>query len=222
MRFVPLPQSFYEPSAREVAPGLLGHWLIRRTPSGVCGGPIVETEAYLVDDPASHCFNGETARNRVMFGPPGRAYVYLIYGYHYCVNAVCHPPGRAEAVLIRAIEPVFGVAIMRQQRKTASETNLTNGPAKLCAALDITRALDAANLCDPASSLLIAENPKRPKWMIERGPMVTTTRVGLTKAADQHLRYYLDNSAFISRRAPLVSAQTSRRSGAAIRASKGR
>ena len=222
MRFVPLPQSFYEPSARVVAPKLLGHWLIRRTPSGVCGGPIVEVEAYLVDDPASHCFNGETARNRVMFGPPGRAYVYLIYGYHFCVNAVCHPAGRAEAVLIRAIEPVFGLELMRQHRKTASETNLTNGPAKLCAALDISRALDAADLCDPASPLMIAANPKRSKWMAERGPIVTTTRVGLTKAADQHLRYYLDRSAFISRRAPPVSPQTTRRSGGSIRASKER
>src|SRR5580692_10448917 len=105
MTFAPLRRSFFQPSAELVAPRLLGHWLIRRLPEGICGGPIVETEAYLVGDPASHGYIGETARNRVMFGPPGRAYVYLIYGYYYCANAVCHPVGRAEGVLFRAIEP---------------------------------------------------------------------------------------------------------------------
>src|SRR5208283_2767360 len=89
MNFAPLPQSFYEPSAKAAAPRLLGQWLIRRTADGFCGGPIVETEAYLANDPASHGFGGETARNRAMYGPPGRAYVYLIYGFHFCVNAVC-------------------------------------------------------------------------------------------------------------------------------------
>ena len=108
MKFVLLPQSFYEPSAEVVAPRLLGQWLIRKTPNGFCGGPIVETEAYLIDDPASHGFVGETVRNRVMYGPPGRAYVYLIYGAHFCVNADCQGVGRAEAVLIRAIEAEFG------------------------------------------------------------------------------------------------------------------
>src|SRR5262245_5757234 len=102
MKFVPVPKSFYEPSAAAVAPMLLGHWLIRRTAKGLCGGPVVETEAYLVGDPASHGFVGETNRNRVMYGPPGHAYVYLIYGNYFCVNTVCQPKGRAEAVLIRA------------------------------------------------------------------------------------------------------------------------
>src|SRR5437879_12841217 len=81
-RLIPLPRIFYQPSAKIVAPALLGHWLIRDTPNGPCGGPIVETEAYLADDPACHGAPGPTARNRVMFGPPGHAYVYLIYGYH--------------------------------------------------------------------------------------------------------------------------------------------
>src|ERR1700761_3919339 len=98
MRFVPLPRQFYEPSAEQVAPALLGHWLVRRVKGGYCGGPIVETGAYLIGDPASHGFVGETARNRTMFGPSGRAYVYLIYGFHCCANAVCHPIGRAEGV----------------------------------------------------------------------------------------------------------------------------
>src|SRR5260221_9005784 len=98
----PLPTAFFKPSAEAVARALLGHWLIRNTPDGPCGGAIVEAEAYLTDDPACHAFNGETNRNRVMWGPPGRAYVYFIYGNHWCMNAVCQPAGIAEAGPIRA------------------------------------------------------------------------------------------------------------------------
>src|ERR1041385_6262327 len=110
-----LPKSFYEPSAKVVAPLLLGHWLIRNTGAGPCGGIIVETEAYLTDDPACHAAPGPTPRNRVMFGAPGHGYVYLIYGYHFCVNAVCRPAGVGEAVLVRAIEPLFGEDFMRRE-----------------------------------------------------------------------------------------------------------
>src|ERR1700728_1191743 len=127
MTFAPLRRSFFEPSAQRVAPRLLGHWLIRRLPEGFCGGPIVETEAYLADDdPASHAYGGETARNRVMFGPPGYAYVYLIYGFHFCVNAVCHRVGRAEAVLIRAVEAEFGRELLRKNRPAPTEIGLSN------------------------------------------------------------------------------------------------
>src|SRR6266404_6771202 len=91
----PLPAAFYKPSAEAVARALLGHWLVRNTPDGPCGGPIVETEAYLVGDPACHGFIGQTPRNASLYGPPGRAYVYLIYGFHYCFNTVCHPRGSA-------------------------------------------------------------------------------------------------------------------------------
>ena len=143
--FSPLPRTFYEPSAQVVAPQLLGHWLVRNTPAGPAGGPIVEVEAYLRDDPASHGALGPTPRNRVMFGPPGHSYVYLIYGLHYCVNAVCHSEGVAEAVLIRAIEPAFGEDLMRAQRPAGKNINLTNGPAKSCKALAITRELDGVD-----------------------------------------------------------------------------
>src|SRR5882724_8972333 len=98
----PLPRSFYEPPADVVAPELLGQWLIRQTSAGPAGGPIVEVEAYLWDDASCHAFKGETLRNRVMFGPAGHGYVYLIYGVHCCINAVCQPRGVGEAVLIRA------------------------------------------------------------------------------------------------------------------------
>jgi DNA-3-methyladenine glycosylase len=198
--FKPLPRAFYEPSAESVAPRLLGHWLIRNTPSGPCGGPIVETEAYLHGDPAAHSFIGETPRNRVMFGPPGHAYVYFIYGNHYCINAVCLPQGRAEAVLIRALEAVLGPDGMAARRRVKRIYELTNGPAKLCQALDIDRRLDGADLCDAQSPVFIAENPRLAVFLKERAPVVTTTRIGITKAADKPLRFYLAGSPFISRK----------------------
>jgi len=196
----PLPRSFYQPSAKVVAPELLGHWLVRNTPDGPCGGPIVETEAYLVGDPACHGAPGPTARNRVMFGPPGHAYVYLIYGFHFCVNAVCQPLGIAEAVLIRAIEVSIGEKRMRFHREAKNVYQLTNGPGKLCEAMNISREVDGVDLCDAHSPLFIAENPDVKRFRRERGPEVTTTRVGITKAATLPLRFYLDQSAFISKK----------------------
>jgi DNA-3-methyladenine glycosylase len=198
--FFPLPRSFYEPSAGAVAPRLLGQWLIRKTANGFCGGPIVETEAYLADDPASHGFGGETARNRALYGPPGRAYVYFIYGAHFCVNAVCRRAGRAEAVLIRAIEAEYGEGVMRDNRPVAKLISLTNGPGKLCAALAIDRKLDGADLCDSQAELFVAANPNLKLFRKERGPVITTTRVGITRAAHLRLRFYLGGSVFISRR----------------------
>jgi len=198
-QLVPLPRAFYEPPADLVAPRLLGHWLVRRTPRGLCGGPIVETEAYLWDDAACHAAPGLSPRNRVMFGPPGHAYVYFIYGAHYCVNAVCRPAGTGEAVLIRAIEPTAGRQILEHYRHAPGLRSLTNGPAKLCAAMQINRRLDGADLCDPASPLMIARPPRLARFLAQRGPIVTTTRIGITKAAHLPLRFYLENSVFVSR-----------------------
>ena len=161
---------------------------------------VVETEAYLVGDPACHGFPGETRRNRSMYGPPGHAYVYFIYGNYWCVNAVCRPKGCAEAVLIRAVEPVSGIELMRRRRPAKADTELTNGPAKLCSALSIDRALDGADLCDPSSGLWIAVHPAHKKFLLSHGPMITTTRIGITKAADMPLRFYLKGSAWISKR----------------------
>jgi len=194
-----LPAAFYQPSAEAVARGLLGHWLIRKTAGGLCGGAIVETEAYLKDDPAAHAFNGETARNRVMWGPPGRAYVYFVYGNHWCVNAVCRPAGIAEAVLIRAIEPAMGVEMMRARRAVDRAQDVSNGPGKLCAAMDIDRNMNGVDLTDAKSPLFIARNPRLKSFLSERGPVVTTPRIGITRAAALPLRFYLESSLFVSR-----------------------
>src|SRR6266481_99706 len=199
-KLTPLPKFFYEPSAKVVAPRLLGHFLVRNTPLGPAGGPIVETEAYLTDDPACHGWPGLTPRNRVMFGPSGHGYVYLIYGYHFCVNAVCRPAGVAEAVLVRAIEPAFGKAFMRHQRPVDKLRDLTNGPAKLCEALHIDRGLDGIDLRDPKATLWIAENPKVEDFRKRQGPIVTTTRIGITRAAALPLRFYLDKNEYVSRK----------------------
>ena len=198
--FNALPRSFYLPSAEKVAPLLLGHFLFRNTPQGLAGGLIIETEAYLKNDPACHAAPGPTQRNRVMFGAPGHAYVYLIYGYHFCVNAVCQPQGIGEAVLIRAVEPTVGEDFMCQHRLAAKPCNMTNGPAKLCEAMKIERDLDGIDLCDPKAPLFIGENPKRTVVLKQLGPLVTTTRIGISKAAHLPLRFYLDGSEFVSRK----------------------
>jgi len=201
IEFEPLPRTFYEPSAKVVAPALLGHWLVRKNAQGLCGGPIVETEAYLRGDPACHAAPGLTRRNRVMFGPPGHAYVYLIYGLHYCVNAVCLPAGTAEAVLIRAVEARFGQEILDRQRSVAARNQLTNGPAKLCQAMAIDLALDGVDLCDERSALFIAQNLQVKAYRRKHGPLITTTRIGISRAAHLPLRFYLEGSPFVSRRA---------------------
>ncbi len=198
-QFAPLPRTFFNPSAAIVAPRLLGHILVRQTPEGTMTSLIVETEAYVIDDPACHGYGGESARNRSMYGPPGHAYVYFIYGVYWCVNAVCRPRGMAEAVLIRAVEPVAGIDLMRECRPVPHDKQLTNGPGKLCTALEIDRALDGADLCDAQSALWIARNPGHKKLLLDKGPMITTTRIGITKAAHLPLRFYLSGSAWVSR-----------------------
>ncbi len=213
-KFKPLPQAFYRHSAALVAPALLGHFLVRNTPDGICGGAIVEAEAYLADDPASHGYGRKTPRTQIMYGPPGRAYVYFIYGNHWCFNTVCQPLGIAEAVLVRAIEPLFGKEIMSSAREVTSEVQLANGPGKLCQAMNIGRELDGADLSDPESPVFIARNPDLKEFLGSRGPTVTTTRIGLTKSAHLPLRFYLAGSLFISRRAkaaPTIRADFIRR-----------
>jgi DNA-3-methyladenine glycosylase len=219
--FSPLLVSFYEPSAETVAPRLLGHFLVRNTPDGPAGGLIVETEAYLADDPSCHGYRRETPRNRSMYGPPGRTYVYFIYGNYFCFNAVCRPRGVAEAVLVRAIEPVFGLEWMRAHRSVPDLRDLTSGPAKFCLALDIGRELDGVDLCDTASEVFVARNPGVAGFRPRCGPVITTTRIGISVAEHLPLRFYLEGSEFVSRRerGRLPARRTDRAQAASARVS---
>jgi DNA-3-methyladenine glycosylase len=181
-----LRRRFFARSVHAVAPELIGATLLFE---GV-GGVIVEVEAYHQSDPAAHSFGGRTARNAVMFGPPGYAYVYRSYGIHWCLNFVCEPEGVASAVLIRGLAPTHGLAAMRRRRGVAEERLLCAGPGRLCEALGITAAQYGLAL-DAAPFAIFA----RPAPMeIAVGP-----RIGLTKAIDHPWRYGLKGSPFLSK-----------------------
>ena len=182
----PLARSSFARSVHEVAPGLIGVTLLV---DGV-GGPIVEVEAYGREDPASHGFGGQTARNAAMFGPPGHAYVYRSYGIHWCLNFVCDEPGRAEAVLIRALEPTHGIEVMRARRGVNAERALCSGPGKLCQALGVTGVHDGLPLDEPPFELLARKSTPQ---------IVTGPRIGITRAAELAWRHGLEGSAYLSR-----------------------
>ena len=193
----PLPREFYLQNTCLVAQNLLGMLIVRRLPTGeALSGVIVETEAYLTDDPASHGYRGMTPRNRTMFGPPGHAYVYFTYGLHMMLNFVCAPPGTAEAVLVRAIEPATGVDDMRRMRGAFADTRLlTNGPGKLAQALGLTRADDdGVDVTEPGSPLIVTSYPWHPF------EMQTATRIGISRGQEHPWRYYVRNNPYISRR----------------------
>jgi DNA-3-methyladenine glycosylase len=182
-----LTREFFARSVHEVAPELIGAALLV---DGV-GGTIVEVEAYDQDDPASHGFRGMTARTASMFGPPGHAYVYRSYGIHWCLNLVCAEAGRAEAALVRALEPTTGLEAMRDRRGLDAPRALCSGPGKLCQALGITRVLDGLPLDEPPFELLAREGEPAPAV----GP-----RIGITRAVEQPWRYGLAGSPFLSHR----------------------
>lgn len=190
---------FFARSAALVAPDLLGHFLFRRLADGVCGGLIVETEAYLHDDPACHAYRGRTARNAAMFGPPGRSYVYFIYGNHFCFNAVCQPEGIGEAVLIRALEPILGLDLMTRHRPSGETHGWTNGPAKLCQALRIDRSLNGVDLLADDSPIGLARHPARNRYLRSQGPIHSGPRIGISQARDLPLRFYFGASLHLSR-----------------------
>jgi len=193
----PIPREFYLQDTRTAAQKLLGQLVLRRLPTGeTLSGVIVETEAYLTDDPACHAYRGQTPRNSAMFGPPGHAYVYFTYGLHMMLNLVCAPEGTAEAVLIRALEPVEGIETMRRHRGGIVETRqLTNGPGKLAQALALTQlSHNGVDVTDPASDLLVLPN-KYPPF-----DMVATTRIGITQGMDLPWRYYVAGNPYISRK----------------------
>jgi DNA-3-methyladenine glycosylase len=184
---------FFNRSVHEVAPDLIG---CRLLVDGV-GGTIVETEAYEREDPASHSFVGLTERTKVMFGPPGRAYVYLSYGIHSLLNFVCEPEGDAAAVLIRALEPTRGLAVIRERRSAArTDLDLCSGPGKLTEALGVTLAENAARL-DRDPFLLLPPEGDSPA-------VVTSPRVGITKAVEKPWRFSGSGSPYVSRPRPGV------------------
>lgn len=187
-----LPRSFYAGDTVDVARKLLGKILVHETPDGVAAGKIVETEAYLQGDPACHASRGMTSRNRVMFGEPGHAYVYFIYGMYYCFNAVTAPAGVGEAVLIRALEPLQGIQLMRARRGRERLKDLCSGPARLVQSLGITREHNGVDLT--CSQLYVCKGEASP------GKFVTTTRIGIKEGAQMPLRFYLEGSPFISRK----------------------
>lgn len=199
-----LRRAFFNRDPRLVARELLGKLIVRREGRKKLAGRIVEVEAYLgAGDLAAHAAAGHTARNSVVFGPPGHAYVYFIYGVHYCLNISCLPQGDAGCVLIRALEPVSGLPEMAKARGLAdldltSARNLrklASGPGKLCEALGITRPRDnAKDMLSPASDLQVMSDGFRPE------EIAVTQRIGITKATEMPLRYVIAGNAFLSKK----------------------
>jgi DNA-3-methyladenine glycosylase len=195
----PLPVSFYEQDTISTAQDLLGCFLEHTEKSGTVIGRIVETEAYMVNDEAAHSFRGKTKRNGVLFGPVGHAYVYFIYGKHCCLNAVTGKEGSGEAVLIRALEPVGGLEIMQQRRRTQIPQNLCSGPGKLTQALGVTLRCNGVSLVD--SRLRILSPSQFPDYTPVRDQdIVSTTRIGITKSIDLPLRFMIKGNRFVSRK----------------------
>jgi len=195
----PLPQEWYAGAVLEVARRLLGKVVAHRTPEGLTAGVIVEVEAYGgVDDPASHAYAGQTARNSVMFGPPGRAYVYFTYGMHCCLNVVTGAQGSASAVLLRALEPLAGIELMRARRGARiRDRDLCRGPGRLCQALGVSLAQNGADL--RSADLWIATVPDRAEQETGVG-IATSPRIGIARAADRPWRLYLSGSPYVSGR----------------------
>lgn len=201
-----LPRAFFEASPEQVAPQLLGKVLVHRTAAGVLAGRIVEVEAYLgphhkPPDPAAHSYRGATPRNRVLFGPAGHAYVYLIYGIYYCANITCEIEGKAGCVLLRALEPLVGAERMARNRGLAAGAvtdaklwrQMTSGPSRLCQALGLTRAAhNGVDLVDSHSPLLVRDDG----YAVSE--TVVTPRIGIHEAVDWPLRFALPGHPCVS------------------------
>ncbi len=181
----------------EVAPDLLGRYLVRRLPDGRrLEVRIVETEAYREDDPASHSYRGRTTRTEVMFGPPGFLYVYFTYGMHFCANVVTGRDGEGSAVLLRAAEPLSGLDEMRRRRGSADPLLLASGPARLCEALGVDRAQNGVDLVRGDELWLLEGDPVPPSRVAR------STRVGIRNAVDRPWRFYVRGEPHVSRGRP--------------------
>jgi len=193
-----LPREFFDRDPREVSRGLLGKVLVRRNGRKLIAGRVVEVEAYLgAEDAAAHAASGKTARNAVLFGPPGYAYIYFIYGNHFCLNVSTLPDGIAGGVLFRALEPLVGLEQMALARDTelGDLRALTSGPGRLAEALGITRERDnGKDLTSTRSDLWLADDGFVPEKVL------VTKRIGITKAADMPLRYLIAGNRFVSGR----------------------
>jgi DNA-3-methyladenine glycosylase len=190
-----LPRGFFARTAEQVAPDLLGCVIEHETADGLVAVVLAEVEAYNGEaDPASHAFRGRTARNAVMYGPPGHAYVYFTYGMHFCVNLVCRPEGQSSAVLLRAGRVIEGAALARARRGGARDLDLARGPARLCEALAIDRSHNGADVTGPAGALGVYAAPQPvPPASISRGP-----RVGVSRAADVCWRFWITGDSAVS------------------------
>jgi DNA-3-methyladenine glycosylase len=194
-----LPREFYDRDPRRVSRELLGKVLVRRERRRLLAARIVEVEAYLGEnDAAAHSFAGRTLRNAVLFGPPGHAYVYFIYGNHYCLNVSCLPDGVAGGILFRAVEPLVGMEQMARSRNVSITSardlrKLTSGPGRLAEAFGITRERDnGKDLAGVRSDLFIADDGYRVRGIL------TTPRIGITKASALPLRYLIAGNEFVS------------------------
>jgi len=195
-----LPPSFYNRDPAAVARELLGKLLVRVLDGRIMAGRIVETEAYLAtNDPASHSYGGPTARNAAMFGPPGHAYVYLIYGRYHCLNVVTEGEGIPSAVLIRAVEPLAGIDLMQARRRTHRLTDLARGPGRLCEAFALDRQLDKWDVTR-GQELWCATPTSSPPLAI-----AVSVRIGIVSACALPLRFYITASPFVSRGARIPS-----------------
>lgn len=191
-----MTKDLYNLTTEDMARELLGYSLCRETADGLVSGIIVETEAYLSkNDAACHSARGMTKSNATMFGPPGRAYVYYIYGRYNCFNVVSAPEGVGEAVLIRAVEPLSGINIMSWRRGgIKAKHNLANGPGKLCQAFAIDRSLDGHDLRHKPLYISIKKAP------INQKDIIVTPRIGVSLAQDKKLRFMISGNKYLSRR----------------------
>lgn len=184
-------KDFFSRDAVIVAKELLGWYLVHNTPNGRIVGKIVETEAYHDKDPASHSFRGKTKRNNVMFGKAGNAYVYFVYGMYYCFNVVTDKEGVGSAALIRALEPIEGVELMKKFRNVEKVELLCNGPAKLVMAFNISKVHNGHDLS------------KEPLFLIPKkfdGKIVSAKRIGISKGVEELYRFYIKDSPYVSRK----------------------
>ena len=190
----PLARSFYERDTVRVAKELLSKVLVRRIGSTVLEGIIVETEAYGGEnDPASHAYRGPTRRNRVMYGPPGHAYVYFTYGMHYCLNVKTEPTGQPGAVLMRAAQPIRGIERMKKERRTERIKDLANGPAKLAQAFIVTKALNGHDLTVGRKLFIVETTNPEPL------DIASTSRIGIRVGLEKTWRFFIKGNRFVSK-----------------------